>query len=513
MKQKQNKTSFGLLSGVMAFCLLAILGWTFRDDFSSKLDSKPAKVGIEDTNATKPRPPRVISYEDRIKKGRELINYEYFSKASVELSKAIKRKPEEATPYILLGEIYLRTNDQPKLEALLEKLKTSFPQHPSIRSLQVRQLINQRLLAETSAILSTEESLPSDLTFYKAILFSLQNNHEGAQELLRSLQKIPVKTIEEISALEGEALNEAFITPEFDKKVKDILVIYEEFEELKEGKNAHLFAQFSKALAENHEPVLALEFADTAIKEDIGYIDAWILRGYAQLTTKDYEAALKDFRHAYELDPIRPEVHYFLALALFEQGNLDEAALFFEKSLEYQFEFSEEVRWKLIDIFAAQQKFDRVLELYKDLLKYSDDTEKFASAVHTAIDLVNKPEVALEFTELLLENNPKDILTLNIHAWALIANKDFLEAQQTLKKADKIDKDNPRTLLNWGLYHEEKQNFEKAKSRYQASYEAGKDQPQYGAIINLAAEKYNQLLNQEEQPEVPAAPDRPASSP
>ena len=61
-----------------------------------------------------------------------------------------------------------------------------------------------------------------------------------------------------------------------------------------------------------------------------------------------------------------------------------------------------------------------------------------------------------------------------MHAWALIANKNFLEAENWLNAAKEIDPKNPRTFLNLGLLAEEQARFEDAKSFYKKSYELGK---------------------------------------
>jgi len=270
----------------------------------------------------------------------------------------------------------------------------------------------------------------------------------------------------------------------------------------------------AKVLAENNEAVLSQEFADTAIREDIEYVDAWILRGYSNFLLKNFDEALTDLRHAYELDPLRAETHYFLALTLDETGNEDEAILFFEKSLENNFDFSDKVRWRLVDLFLKKEKYDRVVELYRELLDGESDPDKFVNAVHLSIDVLKRPEVALEITEKLFSEKPDDVFTINMHAWALIANRKFHDAEIILNKADKIIPDNPRTLLNFGLLFEEQDEFSKAKEFYKTAYEAGKKQaPKFEAITNLAAEKHNQLLNRKENPESPEVLDKPEHSP
>ncbi len=505
-KIKQKQTSWPMIIGALLI-IISSIGWVFRDNLTAPIsNNKISKTGKINKKTEKPK--TVISYNERIAESKKLTEHGYFSEATIELSEAIKLKPDFVEPYLLLGEIYLQNNSTDKLENLLKKLQETFPNSDKVGVLQARKWINEKKFTEIMELLNGAENIPSDLLFYKAVLLTLQNNHEESKLILKELEKKQVE-----SKITNNKNTKDLISPEFAKKVQEFRIIYEEFEELKEGKNAHLFANFAKILAENNEAVLAYEFANTSIKDDIEYIDAWILRGYSQYLTKDYTNAIKDFRHAYELDPIRPEVQYFLALALSEEGFLDEASLFFEKALEYNFEFSEEVRWKLIDILAEQKKYDQVLKLYKQLLDYESDPEVFASAVHTAINVAKKPEMALEFTEILIANNPEDHFAMNIHGWALIANKKFLEAEEILEEVLKKDKNNPRTYLNLGLLHEEMKDFDKAAKMYQKSYELGKDDPRFSSLVNLAADKHNEIISNKGEPKSPSKRKRPEHSP
>lgn len=517
MKKFLKKYHFYFTSFFLFSLILASFYWIFKDSIKQAF---PEKVIVEIGNSEvgkKMKVPRKVSYLGRIREAEKLIDQDYFTLASLELTEAIKQKPDFIEPYLLLGEIHLRLKEDKKLESLLAKLNNSFPKDPKILILQIRKWINEKKYTETLELLENATALPPDLKFYQASLLILKNENEAAKKILEKLQLLPVEqkdfqiTEEGIVSQNKEKIDQ--VSDVFAKKVSEFLVAIEEFSVLKEGKNAHYFAKLSKILSENNEAILAKEFAETSIKEDISYIDAWILRGYAEFLIRDYENALMDFRHAYELDPIRPEIHYFLALSLYESKNYDEAALFFEKSLEYQFEFSEEVRWKLIEIFAQQKKFDQVLKLYEELLDYNTKPESFVSAVHTAVDLVKKPEIALNFTQILIKKNPEDVFAMNIHAWALLANKKFLEAEKILKKALEIEPKNPRTFLNLGLLHEEKKEFGIAIEMYQKSYELGKQYKNFSSLINLAAEKYNELLAKELKPETPEASKVPEHSP
>jgi tetratricopeptide (TPR) repeat protein len=460
--------------------------------------------------------PRQISYLGRIREAKNLLEHEYFSLATMELSAAIAEKPHLSQPYFLLGEVYLRSGETVKLENLIAQIETKFPEHPETTVLRARKLVAEKDFVSALALLDTQgDTLNPGLKFYHAVLLALQNDHTRAREILKQIETLPTEETELVvtaSGVEEKQADQIALSPELAKKINDLLAVYAEFDDFADGENPHLFALIAKKLAENNEASLAYAFAENAIKEDIEYIDGWILRGYASFLMQSFETALVDFHHAYEMDPLRPETQYFLALTLEKTGNDEEAAMFFEKALEHDFEFSSEVRWKLIEIFATQQKFDQVLQLYNQLVSENPEPKKFVSAVHTSIDILQKPEIALEITTTLLEENPTDILAMNLHAWALIANRQFYAAEKLLQEAENLDPTRPRTFLNLGLLYEKQQQYTDAAEFYKKAYDFGKNQP-FDSVVNLAAEKYNELISRTERPKQPEASDVPANSP
>ncbi len=478
------------------------------DSSGNKSDAK-SKKGVR----------RKISYMGRIREAQKLIEHEYYTVATLELLQAIKEKPDLIEPYLMLGEIYLRTGDVQKLEGLISELTVRFPDSPAILELKIRQLIDEEKFSEVLAqIKGVSVEMPPNLKFYLAVLKALQNNHKVAKEMLHELEVLPVRaqsfmvTKSGVEAKENMEDKQSFITPNLGKKVTALSIVYEEFDELAEGKNPHLFVLIAKVLVENSEARLAREFADTAIKEEVSYIDAWILRGYSNLKMKNFDDALEDLRHAYELDPIRPQTHYFLALALNEAGKDEEAALFFEKALEHQFEFSDEVRWKLVELFSKQKKYDRVMGLYSELLDEDTKKSQYVTALHTMINMAKKPEAALEFTEYLVTKKPNDAFALNMHAWALISNNEYAQAEDILDDAMELDSENSRTHLNYGTLYEALDEIVKAKNHYQKAYEYGKKRSQT-TITNLAAKQYNTILGMEKNVSEGVVEGRPEHSP
>jgi tetratricopeptide (TPR) repeat protein len=487
---EMKKRTFWWLSAGLAVLIVASVLWVFAEPIQHFFTYEISSVGTKKLEGVKRR----TSYQGRLREAQTLIDHEYFSLATIELSTAIQEQPDGIDPYLLLGEIYIRTRDTNKLGNLIAQLKKDFPDSPDVPVLEGRKLIAEESFAEALEFFEQEgAALVPELKFYHGILLSLQNDHNGAMAIFASLQGLPTSS----------------------EKAEAVYHAYNEFEGLNEGKNPHLFGLIGKVLAEHNENILAHKFAEIAIKEDIDYVDAWIVRGFANLQLGENEVALQDLRHAYELDPIRPQTHYFLALALHKVGEDEEAILFFEKSLEHDFEFSDEVRWKLVELFTAQKNYDRVIGLYTDLLDTDSEPQKFVSAIHTAVNILQKPELALDFAERLIQADPESSFALNMYGWALVVNKKFVQAEKVLNKAERIDPENPRTFLNLGLLHEEQAKFSEAKELYKKSYDLGKDLEGEAAtaVTNLAAGKYNELLARTEKPEEQEAPVNPKNSP
>ena len=507
-----KKWLFRIFIFIVVTLIFGIFFVVFREQIFNFFSSKKEKIIVPKKNYVEKK----ITYYENFTKAQELINEEYYNLASVELFNVIKQKPKWMKPYLLLGEIYIRTGNFEKLNNLINELKSKFENHPQIFVLEARKLIAQKNFEDAIKILNEKnEDLPNSLKFYRAVLLALQNNHSEAKEILKKLERLPLKKIDTVFTTEEKKDDEENdqdeknkISVELSKKIHDLVIVYEEFENFTEGKNPHLFIMIAKSLAQNHEAILAQKFSDIAITEDISYVDAWILRGYSYFLLQKYEEALLDLNHAYELDPIRTETHYFLGLVLYYDEQYKKAALFFEKCLDQKFEFSAEIRWKLVDIFMKQENYDRVMELYKELLEYEKNPQKFVKALHVSIDLLKKPTVALEITERLLQESPKNIFIMNIYAWTLIANGKYLEAEQILNAALEIDSENARTYLNLGLIYEKKEAIDEAIEFYKKSHILAKKKG-ISAIVNLTAEKHNELLQKNKENKI----DKPKHSP
>lgn len=224
--------------------------------------------------------------------------------------------------------------------------------------------------------------------------------------------------------------------PVLRANAKVLLGAYEEFVLFPESSNLHLVTLIARALAQVQECELALPLLNQVTREKDDYRDAWIVQGYCELTTERNEQALSSLEHAYNLNPEKPEIQYFLARAYAALGKHDEAVTFLQYALENGFTPKSEVHRLLAR--EALTKGDAVLALAQfDALTEAEDAslESFEGYVTTALALDQKDQ-ALAKAAAATVKFPEDA-----HAWELLG----------LAAAEAGKTDEARTALNKAL--------------------------------------------------------------
>ncbi len=468
-------------------------------------------VGCQTTTQTTELPPQETpsvvtaqeSFEQIQNTVQRLKKDSQYQAAILEAHKLLKKYPENRVGYLVLADLYAGQSMTEKLSKLVDVLAQKFPNEKGVLLWQVKReiqqedfqgaldLINPLLSDKTDADSSVADP---EVLYYYGLLKILQNDIEGGKVVMQAL-----RTNDEVS----ESIR---------KQAGEIATIYDNFSEFSDGKNAHFFALLAKSLIDHQEYVLAKKFAENAGKEDANYIDAWILSGVANFKVGDFEAALVDLNLAYDQDPLRPETHFFLAETLQKLRRYTEAALYYEKALENGFEFNDSVTRQLIGIFSRQKKYDKIVQLYERLLQIEDArADEFIPAINVVLNKQKDPQKALDLAQKIYKKFPKNTVTLNLLAWAQMDNNLLEEAQKTLDKAFKLEKNNARTFLNQGFLLEKESELNEAVEWFQKSYQRGKETGE-SAITNLAADKYNELV-QKVQATVSSDLERPTSAP
>lgn len=152
---------------------------------------------------------------------------------------------------------------------------------------------------------------------------------------------------------------------------------YEQYRTFPNSPEIHLVTLLSKALAETQQCELSLPLLTQVIAQRDDYRDAWIVQGYCQLTTERADAALDSLQKAYNLDPEKPEIQYFLARAHAAANDHGNAVTFAQFALRNGFQPEREVR-----SFLAQEA-----------------------------ELAGMPQVAMEQLTLLMQDPQADLRT------------------------------------------------------------------------------------------------------
>lgn len=132
--------------------------------------------------------------------------------------------------------------------------------------------------------------------------------------------------------------------PALRNDARVFLAAYDEFAAFPESSPIHLQTLLARALAQVQECGLALPILDQVTQQQDSYRDAWIVRGYCQLTTEQEQEALLSLERAYAIDPEKPEIQYFLGRAYAALQDHKNAITFLEYALQNGFQPEHDVR-------------------------------------------------------------------------------------------------------------------------------------------------------------------------
>ena len=456
--------------------------------------ARPGTAAAEDTN--REREETAQTWLNRVFR---LLDSEELTAAHQQIVAGLQIYPQEIGLYEALAQYHFKTQNLDAVTALIERLRTLFPDRSLWRVNQLQLWIAQQdldKLRDFFTRLPVDQSALQDWDFYRAIWYSITNDHQAAQELLKQLTA--ASTVSETIQIRSQG----------------VLAAYEQFESYEDSPSAHQWVLLAKGLAAHNEFSLAKLLADLAIQEQVRYPDGWILRGYSNLLLKRSKEALADLQYAYNLDPLRAETHYFLALAYDENGEAPAAALFFEKALESPtLGFSAEIRWKLIELYHRLRKYERLFELYTQALDQNSAENHFTTAIYVGLNLLQDPSRVLAYTTQLLAQQPQDELMMNLHGWALMEDGQASEALAILKAALQQNPESPRTHLNLGLWYEQQGQSGTALQHYQKCQALSGDQERFASIARMAGERYDQLVAQGASTQTDPTQARPAAAP
>ena len=220
---------------------------------------------------------------------------------------------------------------------------------------------------------------------------------------------------------------------------RSIQAAYDEFALFPESTEIHLTTLLSRALAQVHECELALPMLTSVIAAQQDYRDAWIVQGYCELTTERFDSAVASLENAYNLDPSKPEIQYFLARAYSARGERENAITFLEYSLQNGFEPQAEIHRAIALEANLSGKTMLALEHFALLASAPDATvADYEGYVKSAIIAGQKDDAYAKAQEAVAKF-PDDATAHELLGLAATELEKIEEARISFKKALEID--------------------------------------------------------------------------
>ncbi|MDD4287652.1 MAG: tetratricopeptide repeat protein [Candidatus Peribacteraceae bacterium] len=322
---------------------------------------------------------------------------------------------------------------------------------PALRKLALAELQRRDMggLQETIRKMKAAGARAEDVTLIENILLLRTGELGTARKRLDDATDSPQKhyALALLSIIEGNhvvAQQElTTVTTEWEPTLRTnartLIAAYEEFALFPESSDLHLITLLSRSLAQVQECELALPLLAQVTKEKEDYRDAWIVQGYCELTTERPQQALTSLERAYNLNPEKPEIQYFLARAHATLNQHENAITFFEYALQNGFTPKSEIR-RLIAA-EALKKGDAAAALgqYKALVEEPDASiEAFDGAVSTAVALKRNDE-AIALATLATQRLSGNARAFDLLGWAYVEAGKKEEAHTALTKALEID--------------------------------------------------------------------------
>ncbi len=267
----------------------------------------------------------------------------------------------------------LQRRQYDELQRTIAALADAGGRAEDILLLQSLLLLHTGELQQAADTLSKSDSSPQQ-EYGLALLHIVQGEHQKAQEELSR------------AALGWD--------PTLRTSANVLQDAYKEYQLFPESPESHLQTLLGRALAEVQECELALPLLVGVTQTNADYRDAWIVQGYCELATERFEQARTSLEHAYNLDPQKPEIQYFLGRTYAVLGDTATATTFLNFALQNGFQPEADLREELAqlalqlgDSAAAQTHLLRLVEL-------PDSTPETAAGLVEAASAAGATETA-----------------------------------------------------------------------------------------------------------------------
>lgn len=235
--------------------------------------------------------------------------------------------------------------------------------------------------------------------------------------------------------------------PTIRSSAKLLLDAYNEFALFPDSGPAHLQALLGRSLAQLNECDIALPLVAKAIATEGSYRDAWTVKGYCEFATGQNKEALASLERAYQLDPEKPEIQYFLARVYHALKDNTNAITFLQYAIVNDFEPENDARELLASYALESDNVPLALQQYEALTKKDNSSlTYFQKYVDVALTIPAHGEDGYSMAKKAALKWPDDASSLALLAKAAAATSRLDEAQTMAKSALKIDARNPEAL-------------------------------------------------------------------
>ena len=313
-----------------------------------------------------------------------------------------------------LAQAQMQRRDMKGVRATLSKMKSSGARQEDLLLLESILHLRSGELQEARKLLEGAEDSPQK-HYGLALLSIVQGNHDIA---IPELEKV----------MNGWE-------PVLRSYARTIKSAYDEFSLFQDGSNIHLITLIGRALAQVQECELALPLLIQVTTNKNDYRDAWIVQGYCELITERPEEALASLEAAYNLDPQKPEIQYFLARAYNALYEYQNAITFLEYAIQNGFVPESEVRRLIAENALELGDSPLALDQYDAMTESNDATiESYNGYISAAIAL-GKLEEAYTKAREATERFPEEPTSFELLGDAAIALERTDEAKVALEHA------------------------------------------------------------------------------
>ncbi len=321
----------------------------------------------------------------------------------------------------------------------------------SLRKLAQAQLQRRdiRGARETLDRLQREGARPEDLLLLESVILLRTGEMEKARDVLTASDESPHKHygLALLAIAAGDHASsqtelQAVIggwEPVLRSYAKTLAAAYDEYALFPESPETHLQTLIGRALADVQECELALPMLNQVTQIQTDYRDGWMVQGFCELSTERTTEAVHSLEQAYQLDPEKPEIQYFLARAYGATGDHNGAVTYLQYALRNGFTPESEVR-RLLAVEALEiGNSSLALDQYAALTQLPEaDIDTYASYVAAAITAGKNEEAYVKAQEAV--QKWKDEATAHeLLGWAADVTDRKDEARSALQEALRLE--------------------------------------------------------------------------